>query len=254
MDKANLFSIGEFSQLTGVSIKALHYYEKINILKPAYIDSTNNYRYYALYQVRQVSLIELFLDLDIRLSQLPQFISGDFQKVSYEKILEHGRSLTKQKINELENKMRYIDFLETQASSCNFNTQIPLWLLSNKYASSIEEALKQILTETRSYQLSLTDSYGRILICNKKKQRLYYYAVVRHPSHQRVIHENLFYLPDGEYRTITCEHPSLEHSCRLFEDLFQMEYDKIVLETPTACSADTFQYCLHCMLPTTTPL
>lgn len=252
MNKSDLFSIGEFSQLTGVSIKALHYYEKINILSPAYIDASNNYRYYALYQVRQVEIIELLLDLDIQLNQLPKFVTGEFQEISYDKIFKYGKELTKQRICELENKMRYIDFLETQTTTNRPQNHHPIWLLSCNQASSIEEALKQILVESRSYELSLSDSYGRILFCNGTKNRLYYYAAVKPTRQQRILHENVFYLPDGAFRSYVCDSPCLEKSHQFFKDLFELPYDKIVLETEETCNKGIPRYTLHCLLPSDT--
>ncbi|MCL2222593.1 MAG: MerR family DNA-binding transcriptional regulator, partial [Oscillospiraceae bacterium] len=44
--KSGLLSIGDISKFTGVSIKALRYYERIGILKPAYVDPDSLYRYY----------------------------------------------------------------------------------------------------------------------------------------------------------------------------------------------------------------
>lgn len=39
-------TISELAKTNSVSIKALRYYEKIGILKPAYINPHNGYRYY----------------------------------------------------------------------------------------------------------------------------------------------------------------------------------------------------------------
>ncbi len=41
-----MYKIGEFSKLTGLSIKALRYYDEIDLLKPSKIDDFTNYRYY----------------------------------------------------------------------------------------------------------------------------------------------------------------------------------------------------------------
>lgn len=74
MDKSNLFSIGEFSRLTGVTTKALKYYERKNILKPTWIDPESGYRYYRLQQIYQLNLIGLFTDLDMCLNQFCNYI------------------------------------------------------------------------------------------------------------------------------------------------------------------------------------
>ncbi|MBN1962758.1 MAG: MerR family DNA-binding transcriptional regulator [Deltaproteobacteria bacterium] len=41
-----MYSIGEFSRITGISIKALRFYHEKQILIPAVIDEQTNYRYY----------------------------------------------------------------------------------------------------------------------------------------------------------------------------------------------------------------
>ena len=39
-------SIGAVSKRKGVSIKSLRYYDRIGVLRPAYINKDTNYRYY----------------------------------------------------------------------------------------------------------------------------------------------------------------------------------------------------------------
>ena len=40
------FSIGEFSRISGMSIKALRLYHEKAILVPGHVDPSSNYRYY----------------------------------------------------------------------------------------------------------------------------------------------------------------------------------------------------------------
>ena len=47
----NYFTISEFAKLRDININSLRYYEKLGLLKPAYIDETNGYRYYSSEQV-----------------------------------------------------------------------------------------------------------------------------------------------------------------------------------------------------------
>lgn len=58
-------TIGELAKTNSVSVKALRYYEKIGILKPAYINHHNGYRYYTPKQSLIVSFIITFLELNI---------------------------------------------------------------------------------------------------------------------------------------------------------------------------------------------
>ena len=38
--------IKEFARITGVSVRTLHYYDQIGLLKPARVDRGTGYRYY----------------------------------------------------------------------------------------------------------------------------------------------------------------------------------------------------------------
>ena len=41
-----MYKISEFSEMTGLSKETLRYYEQVQLLEPASVDSSNNYRYY----------------------------------------------------------------------------------------------------------------------------------------------------------------------------------------------------------------
>lgn len=52
------FSIGEVSRLFDLSIKTLRYYDKVGILKPAYVNQENKYRYYSREQFMSIDVIK----------------------------------------------------------------------------------------------------------------------------------------------------------------------------------------------------
>jgi len=41
-----MYKISEFSEMTGLSKETLRYYEQEQLLEPAFVNSSNNYRYY----------------------------------------------------------------------------------------------------------------------------------------------------------------------------------------------------------------
>jgi len=53
-----LYTIGEMSKLANVSVKALRYYDKINLFKPAHVDPVSNYRYYKDSQLYHLDFIK----------------------------------------------------------------------------------------------------------------------------------------------------------------------------------------------------
>ena len=42
-----MYTIGQFSKLTGVSTKTLIWYDNVGVLKPEKVDEDNGYRYYS---------------------------------------------------------------------------------------------------------------------------------------------------------------------------------------------------------------
>jgi DNA-binding transcriptional MerR regulator len=67
--EANL-SIGVFSRITFVSVKALRHYDEIGLLAPAWVDSDSGYRYYSAAQVPVAQVIRRLRDLGMPLEQI----------------------------------------------------------------------------------------------------------------------------------------------------------------------------------------
>ena len=42
-----MFTIGKMASLTGISVQALRYYDKLGLLRPTYVNPTTGYRYYS---------------------------------------------------------------------------------------------------------------------------------------------------------------------------------------------------------------
>ena len=53
-----MYKIGEFSKLTGLSIRTLRYYNDIGILVPEEVDIFTNYRYYGNKNLEDAKLID----------------------------------------------------------------------------------------------------------------------------------------------------------------------------------------------------
>jgi DNA-binding transcriptional MerR regulator len=109
--KSGLLSIGDISKFTSVSIKALRYYERIGILKPAYVDPDSLYRYYNFNQTNMVFLISLAVELDIPLKKLSTFI-GEDGIIDSKPLFAYGKEVTVKKINALEKGLKFIELLE----------------------------------------------------------------------------------------------------------------------------------------------
>ena len=64
--------INEFAKLTGVSVRTLHYYDEIGLLKPAFVDNKNGYRFYDEGSLERMQEILFYRELDFELKSFLQ--------------------------------------------------------------------------------------------------------------------------------------------------------------------------------------
>lgn len=69
-----MFKIGEFSNLSGLTINTLHHYNEIGILKPEKIDKFTSYRYYGASQLVTVNKIIALKDAGFSLTEIAGFL------------------------------------------------------------------------------------------------------------------------------------------------------------------------------------
>lgn len=103
------FTIREFARLRNINVNSMRYYEKLGLLKPAYTDENTGYRYYKADQLAVLDKIILCINLGIPLKEMVTYIdeSGTLHS---QKLLEHGRKVAKNKMNQLQNTLNFIDF------------------------------------------------------------------------------------------------------------------------------------------------
>ncbi|MGN0637875.1 MAG: MerR family transcriptional regulator [Huintestinicola sp.] len=68
--------IREFAKLTGVSVRTLHYYDEIGLLKPSYVDEQNGYRFYDEQSLQRMQEILFYRELDFPLKSISDILSS----------------------------------------------------------------------------------------------------------------------------------------------------------------------------------
>jgi DNA-binding transcriptional MerR regulator len=68
-------TIGDFSQITHLSIKTLRRYHEAGLLEPAEVDPQSGYRYYALGQVPTAQVIRRFRDLGMPVREIGEVLA-----------------------------------------------------------------------------------------------------------------------------------------------------------------------------------
>ena len=137
--------INEFAKLTGVSVRTLHYYDEIGLLKPAFVDEQNGYRFYDENSLERMQEILFYRELDFELKSISEILSSpDYDK---KKALAEQRKLLVLKKERLE---RIIDALDGVEKG-----KVTMTAFDN---SDYETARKQYETEAKE-RWGATDAY-----------------------------------------------------------------------------------------------
>ena len=117
-------SIGKISKLKNVSIKSLRYYDQIGILKPAFVNTETNYRYYTKDQLYLLDAITVCIKLGIPLKDLNNYVEND--SINLQKLLYDGKILAEQKIMEIHNCLGTLqETLQNMGGSVTGMAKIP---------------------------------------------------------------------------------------------------------------------------------
>jgi DNA-binding transcriptional MerR regulator len=111
MELTEELSIGQFSRVSGLTVKALRHYDEIGLLVPARVDDSTGYRYYALEQARDAEAIRRLRSLEVPLDEIRTMLGAD-EPVVRERLAVHrarleGRAVETKRI--LEELDRLID-------------------------------------------------------------------------------------------------------------------------------------------------
>lgn len=83
-----MLKIGDFSKLARVTVKTLHHYEQIGLLRPAWIDRFTGYRYYSLQQLPRLNRILALKDLGFSLDEVTRLLDRDLSAAQLRAMLQ----------------------------------------------------------------------------------------------------------------------------------------------------------------------
>jgi DNA-binding transcriptional MerR regulator len=106
------YTVAKLAQLSGISIRTLHWYDEMGLLKPAYHGS-NGYRYYEEEQLLSLQQILFFRELGFELKQIQKILKrGDFDKIvalsSHRQVLQNNLERTQKLIKTIDNTIKHL--------------------------------------------------------------------------------------------------------------------------------------------------
>ena len=101
-----VYTVKQLSDLAGVSVRTLHYYDEIGLLKPSKVGE-NGYRYYGDAELLRLQQILFYREIGLELQQIKELLDDpDFDLLE---ALRSHRKVIRQKMTRLQQLIRTID-------------------------------------------------------------------------------------------------------------------------------------------------
>lgn len=104
-----MIKIGDFSKLAHVSIKTLHHYGSLGLIKPVHIDRYTGYRYYELEQLGQLNRILALKELGFTLEQVVQLMNEDLSVAEMRGMLRLKQMELAEKVEEEQARLARVE-------------------------------------------------------------------------------------------------------------------------------------------------
>ena len=92
-----MFTIGEFSKITGLTVKTLRFYHEKGLLVPALVDDQTGYRYYDARQIEKARVIAQLRGLEFTLEQIAEMLAASDDEADILVFLERQKALLQER-------------------------------------------------------------------------------------------------------------------------------------------------------------
>ncbi|MDU6854714.1 MAG: MerR family transcriptional regulator [Clostridiales bacterium] len=175
-----MYRIGEFSKMSKTTIKTLHYYDEIDLLKPEYIDPLTNYRFYTTNQLVRLHHIQSLRQIGLVPDEIKLILSG----ASQEDILHKRKAEVLAEIENAQQQLSRIEFILSGQEEETFMN----------YQATIKE-LPECIVYSKKMTIPNYNAYFQLIPAIGEK------VMKRYPDLKCATPEYCFIVyPDGEYK------------------------------------------------------
>ncbi|QOS77075.1 MerR family transcriptional regulator [Paenibacillus sp. JNUCC31] len=145
--KTPYFTVKDIIQITGITKRALHYYDRTDLLKPSKVEG-NGYRYYDQEALGNLQMILLFKEMNFSLKDIAAMMQ--LSKEEQKDILREHRSTLVQRKQKLETIIGQLDeYVDgTDIAQLNLFGDSPILSIQEQY----ESEAKFVYGDTKKYQ------------------------------------------------------------------------------------------------------
>jgi len=109
-----MLKIGEFSRLSQVTIKTLHHYDELGLIKPVHIDPVTNYRFYEVEQLPRIHRIMALKEMGLSLEQIGIMLEKELPTDEIRGMLHFKQAEIQQGMREAQRQLALVEFIEAE--------------------------------------------------------------------------------------------------------------------------------------------
>jgi DNA-binding transcriptional MerR regulator/effector-binding domain-containing protein len=113
-----MFTIGDFSKITGLTVKTLRFYHEKGLLLPSSVDEQTGYRYYDRSKVERARTITHLRSLDLSLEEIGEILQNTQDDADLREVMSRQKAVLEGKIEHYREVVRSLDaFLDNEAEA-----------------------------------------------------------------------------------------------------------------------------------------
>lgn len=121
-----VFTIGDFSKITGLTVKTLRFYHEQQLLIPSHVDRETGYRYYDRSKIETALIITHLRSLDLSLEEIGAILRSAGDDADLREVMERQKALLETKLRRYREIVRSLNqFLADEEETRKLMTQSP---------------------------------------------------------------------------------------------------------------------------------
>jgi len=134
-----LFKIGEFARIGQVTVRTLHHYEEMGLLRPREVDDFTGYRHYSLDQLPRLNRILALKDLGLSLEEIAKMLDQDLSAEALRGILRLKQAELAAQMEDVQTRLARV---ETRLRQIEEEGKMPDYDVILKDVPSMQVAIK----------------------------------------------------------------------------------------------------------------
>jgi DNA-binding transcriptional MerR regulator/effector-binding domain-containing protein len=121
-----VYTIGDFSKITGLTVKTLRFYHEQGLLTPTCVDDDTGYRYYDRLKIETARIISDLRSLDISVDEIATILRSADEDADLRDVMERQKAMLESKIQRYRQIVRSLNtFLAQEEETRKVMTQPP---------------------------------------------------------------------------------------------------------------------------------